>query len=317
MLSILEIRHLRTLVALRDTGSLVRAAQLLNVTQSALSHQIKLLEDRYEAPLFERKSVPPQFSAVGQRLLALADAMLPQVEAAERDVARLLVGHSGQLRIAVECHTCFDWLMPAMDAFRTRWPEVELDIVSGFHADPVALLHQGRADVAIVSEVDAADSAVQFHPLFEFEIQAVLAHGHALAAQPYLQAQHFADQTLITYPVSDEMLDLVRQVLAPAGINPARRTTELTAAMLQLVASGRGVAALPVWAVQSYARRGYITTRPIGPNGLTGRLYAASMADTRPHPSAHALALQRPWLADFVAVTRESSFVALEHITLL
>ena len=66
--SILEVRHLRTLVALRDSGSLVRAAQLLNLTQSALSHQIKLLEDRYGQPLFERKSVPPQFTAVGERL---------------------------------------------------------------------------------------------------------------------------------------------------------------------------------------------------------------------------------------------------------
>lgn len=305
--SILEIRHLRTLVALRDTGSLVRAAQLLNLTQSALSHQIKLLEDRYAMPLFERKSVPPQFTAVGQRLLAVADAVLPQIEGAERDIARLLVGHSGQLRIAVECHTCFDWLMPAMDAFRARWPEVELDIVSGFHADPVALLHQGRADVAIVSEVDAEDAGVQFHPLFGFEIQALLANGHPLTLQPYLQAGDFANQTLITYPVPDAMLDLVRQVLVPAGINPARRTTELTAAMLQLVASGRGLAALPVWAVQSYVNRGYITARPIGPKGLTGRLYAASIG----------LASQRPWLADFVSITRETSFVALEQITLL
>ena len=300
--SILELRHLRTLQALRDSGSLVRAAQLLNLTQSALSHQVKLLEDRYAAPLFERKSVPPQFSATGSRLLALADAVLPLVEEAERDVARLLTGQGGQLRIAVECHTCFDWLMPAMDAFRHRWPEVELDIVSGFHADPVGLLHQDRADVAIVSEVDADDTAVQFHPLFGFEIQALLANGHPLVERSHLTAQDFADQTLITYPVPDDMLDLVRQVLEPAGVRPPRRTTEL-----QLVASGRDVAALPVWAVQGYVDRGYVTARPIGPHGLTGRLYAACMQRTA----------ERPWLADFVTVTRESSFLSLKGVALL
>ena len=240
--SILEVRHLRTLVALRDSGSLVRAAQLLNLTQSALSHQIKLLEDRYGQPLFERKSVPPQFTAVGERLLALADAVLPRGEGAERDIARLVLGQGGQMRIAVECHTCFDWLMPAMDAFRTRWPEVELDIVSGFHADPVGLLHQGRADVAIVSEVDADEAGVDYHALFGFEIRALLANTHPLVAKPHLVAQDFADQTIITYPVPDEMLDLIRQVLEPAGVRPPRRTTELTVAMLQLVASGRGAA---------------------------------------------------------------------------
>lgn len=305
--SILEIRHLRTLAALRDSGSLVRAAQLLNLTQSALSHQIKLLEDRYDAPLFERKSVPPQFSATGTRLLALADALLPQVEAAERDVARLAMGSAGQLRIAVECHTCFDWLMPAMDAFRSRWPEVEMDIVSGFHADPVGLLHQDRADLAIVSEVDADEAGVDYHALFGFEIRALLANGHPLADKPWLSAQDFADQTLITYPVPDEMLDIVRQVLQPAGIQPPRRTTELTVAMLQLVASGRGVAALPLWAVQSYLDRGYVTARPIGPQGLAGQLHAACV------PALSG----RPYLRDFVGVVRETSFVSLKAVTLL
>lgn len=309
--SILEMRHLRTLVALRDSGSLVRAAQLLNLTQSALSHQIKLLEDRYGQQLFERKSVPPQFTAVGERLLALADAMLPQVEGAERDIARLVLGQGGQMRIAVECHTCFDWLMPAMDAFRTRWPEVELDIVSGFHADPVGLLHQGRADVAIVSEVDADEAGVDYHALFGFEIRALLANTHPLVAKPHLVAQDFADQTIITYPVPDEMLDLIRQVLEPAGVRPPRRTTELTVAMLQLVASGRGVAALPLWAVQSYLDRGYVTARPIaagpGEKGLRGELHAACL------PSLSA----KPYLQDFVQVTRETSFVTLKGVELL
>jgi LysR family transcriptional regulator for metE and metH len=305
-LSILELRHLRTLTALRDSGSLVRAAQLLNLTQSALSHQVKLLEDRYGAALFERKSVPPQFSTTGQRLLALADAVIPQIEEAERDVARLATGRTGQLRIAVECHTCFDWLMPAMDAFRTRWPEVELDIVSGFHPDPIALVLQDRADIAIVAEADASE-AVEFHPLFRFEIMALLANGHALAAKPHLTAKDFANETLITYPVPDEMLDIVRQVLEPAGIKPTRRTTELTIAMLQLVASGRGIATLPKWAVQSYLDRGYVTARPVGKKGLTGRLYVACTATTS----------ARPWLADFVSITRESCFLTLSEIELL
>ena len=305
--SILEVRHLRTLVALRDSGSLVRAAQLLNLTQSALSHQIKLLEDRYGQPLFERKSVPPQFTAVGERLLVLADAVLPQVEGAERDIARLVLGQGGQMRIAVECHTCFDWLMPAMDAFRTRWPEVELDIVSGFHADPVGLLHQGRADVAIVSEVDGDEAGVDYHALFGFEIRALLANTHPLVAKPHLVAQDFADQTIITYPVPDEMLDLIRQVLEPAGVRPPRRTTELTVAMLQLVASGRGVAALPLWAVQSYLDRGYVTARPIGEKGLRGELHAACL------PSLS----NKPYLQDFVQVTRETSFVTLKGVELL
>jgi LysR family transcriptional regulator for metE and metH len=306
MQSILELRHLKTLLALREAGNLLRAATLLNVTQSALSHQLKQLEDRHGTSLFERKSVPVRFTPAGERLLKLADAVLPQVEEAERDIVRLAQGVAGQLRIAVECHTCFDWLMPAMDVFRSRWPEVELDIVSGFQADPVGLLYGHRADVAIVSEIDP-DEKVDYHPLFRFEIVALVAKDHPLAERDHLVAEDFAGDTLITYPVPDDMLDVVRQVLKPAGVRTDRRTTELTVAMLQLVASRRGIATLPIWAAQNYLNRDYVLAKRITPTGLTGRLYAACL----PEMSA------KTYLDDFVGSTRESCYLNLRSVELL
>lgn len=308
MQSPLELRHLKTLAALREAGNLSRAAQLLSLTQSALSHQLKGLEDHFGASVFERKSNPVAFTAAGQRLLKLADAVLPQVEEAERDVSRLVSGAAGALRIAVECHTCFDWLMPAMDAFRARWPEVELDIVSGFHADPVGLLHQDRAELAIVSEsAEEQEAGIVFHPLFSFDMVALLPNGHAWLSKPWLEAADFAESTLITYPVPDEMLDLVRRVLSPAGVNPPRRTSELTVAILQLVASGRGVAALPLWAVKGYLDRGYVASQRIGREGLTGRLFAATL---------HSLAA-RPYMGEFVRIMRETSLLSLPGVRLL
>ena len=307
MISILEIRHLKTLQALHEAGNLLRAASLLNLTQSALSHQIKLLEEHYGSALFERKTTPIRFTAAGERLLQLANGVLPQVAAAERDLARLAQGVAGQLRIAVECHTCFDWLMPAMDVFRSRWPEVELDIVSGFQADPVGLLYERRADIAIVSETDISEK-VHYHPLFRFEIIALIAKDHALAERDYLVAQDFANDTLITYPVPDDMLDVVRQVLAPAGVITAgRRTTELTVAMMQLVASKRGIATLPVWAAQNYVNRDYVLAKRVTASGLIGSLYAASLPETS----------DKSYLKDFVATIRETSFLQLPSIELL
>jgi len=148
---------------------------------------------------------------------------------------------------------------------------------------------------------------VAVHPLFAFEMVALLPQGHALLAKAWLEAADFAGQTLITYPVPDEMLDLLRLVLAPAGIDPPRRTTELTVAILQLVASGRGLAALPLWAVKGYLDRGYVASQRIGKNGLTGRLYAATPARLQ----------GRPYVADFVRIMRETSLVNLPGVSLL
>lgn len=309
MRSILELRHLRTLAALRASGSLSRAAVLMNLTQSALSHQVKAIEDHYGLPVFERKSAPLSFTVAGLRLLALADAVLPQIDEAERDVVRLGEGVAGQLRIAVECHTCFDWLMPAMDVFRARWPEVELDIVSGFHSDPVGLLHQHRAELAVVSEFSQQEqeAGIAYLPLFSYEMIGLVANGHGLTQRSFLRPQDFAGQTLITYPVPDDMLDLMRQVLIPAGISPPRRTSELTVAILQLVASGRGIAALPLWAVKQYLDRGYVSGLPITRKGLTGRLYAASAE----HYAT------RPFVQDFIDIIRDSSVLNLPGVALL
>lgn len=306
MTDVLELRHLRTLAALRSAGSLLRAADLLCVTQSALSHQVKLLENLYGAPLFERKSTPVAFTPTGLRLLQLAEAVLPMVDEATRDAARLAKGITGQLRIALECHTCFDWLMPVMDEFRKRWPEVDIDLVSGFHSDPAVLLRTGKADVMIGSMIPPSRRFISL-PLFRYEILAVLPPKHPLHKRRHLDASDFEGQTLITYPVPEERIDLIREVLAPAGIRFSRRTTELTVAILQLVASRRGLAALPNWGIRNYVDYDYVIARRIGKKGLWSDLYVSV---------ATGLAAQ-PFFDDFLSVMREQCSGSLDGIQLL
>lgn len=270
----LELRHLKTLIALKESGSISLAAKQVHLTQSALSHQIKLIEDQYDLQLFERKSMPIRFTPAGERLIRLGYDILPKVIQAELDLARIKQGEAGELRIAVECHTCFDWLMPAMDKFRQSWGQVELDIVSGFHTDTVGLLLNHRADWAVVAEIEET-AGIIFQPLFSYEMVGICSKDHPLAQKEVWLAEDFRDETLITYPVPDDMLDLLRKVLFPAGINPSRRTSELTIAIIQLVASKRGIATLPYWAVKPYLERGYVVARKITEQGLHSTLYGA------------------------------------------
>ena len=302
--SIIELRHLKTLLALEETGSVSLAAKRVFLTQSALSHQIRALENYYDTPLFERKSSPLRFTPAGERLLQLARDLLPQVAAAERDLARIIEGEAGELRLAVECHTCFDWLMPAMGEFRPMWPQVELDIVSGFQADPVGLLMQHRADLAIVSEAEK-QNGIRFRPLFAYEMVGICAKDHPLADKPVWEAEDFIGETLITYPVPDEMLDLLRKVLLPKGITPSRRHSELTIAIIQLVASRRGIAALPYWTVMPYLEKGYVVRRQITSNGLQSELYAAIRAEDA----------DKSYLDNFCQIVRERGFADLPGLS--
>src|SRR5260221_12530160 len=146
------MRHLRSLVALAETGTVSRAADRVHLTQSALSHQLKALESHYGAAVVKRHGQSVKLTESGQRLVALARSVMGEVQNAERDLAKLSRTPARTLRIALECHTCFDWLMPIMDLFRKDWPEVELDLVSGFHPNPTSPLAQSKTQLLIGSE---------------------------------------------------------------------------------------------------------------------------------------------------------------------
>ena len=271
----LELRHLNTLLAIQEAGSLVDAAERLHVTQSALSHQLKDLEHRLGVSLIVRRTRPIRFTPAGQRVLQLANEVLPQVRRTETELRRLAAGRSGRLHIAIECHSCFQWLMPALDRFREGWPEVELDLSAAFSFTPQSALVRGDLDMVITSD-PVGDDAVRYLPLFRYELVLAVARGSELSQRRFVSAEELADQVLIAYPVEHERLDVFTAFLDPAGVAPTSvRTAELTPMMVQLVAAGRGVAALPNWALTEYLDLKLVEAARLGEAGVWRTLYAA------------------------------------------
>ncbi|WP_323017571.1 LysR family transcriptional regulator [Castellaniella sp.] len=248
----LEVRHLETLLAIRDGGSLQEAAERLHVTQSALSHQLRDLEVRLKTPLLNRRTRPARLTTAGLRLVALAEDVLPRIRATELELRRLSAGRAGRLHVAIDCHSCFQWLMPTLDAFRKDWPEVSLDLSAAFSFAPLPALSRGDLDVVITSDPETLDG-VHYAPLFAYELVLAVSSQGPLGAARRVEAEDLRDQILITYPVDRSRLDVFTVFLDPAGVEPAGiRTAELTPMIVQLVASGRGVAALPSWALDEY-----------------------------------------------------------------
>lgn len=280
----LELRHLRTIKAIHESGSLARAADILNITQSALSHQIKGLEDHAGVDLFIRRSKPMHLSAAGTRLLRLAEQVLPLVAATQAEFATLRDGTGGRMHIAIECHACFDWLFPVLEAFRKNWPDVDVDIRPRLAFDALTALRNEDVDLVISSDPeDAAD--ITYTHLFDYTPVFVAAASHPLAKKRFVEAGDFRGQTLITYPVDRPKLDVFSQLLIPARVEPALiRSVELTAVILLLVASNRGVTVLPDWVVREVKYNSDYVTRPLTETGITRRLYAATRSDDAKKP---------------------------------
>ncbi|MEM9581252.1 MAG: LysR family transcriptional regulator, partial [Pseudomonadota bacterium] len=145
----IEFRHLRTIKAIHDSGGLAKAADKLHITQSALSHQIKGLEDQAGVELFVRRSKPMRLSAAGMRLLRVAEKVLPEIEALEAEFDGLRQGSAGRLHIAIECHACFEWLFPVLERFRQSWGDVDVDIRPGLAFDALPALQKEEVDLVV------------------------------------------------------------------------------------------------------------------------------------------------------------------------
>ncbi len=280
----IEFRHLRTIKAIHECGGLARAADQLNITQSALSHQIKGLEDQAGVELFLRRSKPMKLSAAGLRLLRLAEQILPQVEATQQEFSSLRDGRTGRMHIAIECHACFEWLFPVLETFRKSWGDVDVDIRPGLAFDALPALQKEEVDLVVSSDPEDLPG-VEFIELFDYDAVFVAASVHPLAQKEFVEAEDFRGQTLITYPVERTRLDVFSQLLIPARVEPAAiRQVELTAVILLLVASNRGVAVLPDWVVREVKYNSDYVTRPLTKDGITRRLYAAVRSEDLEKP---------------------------------
>ncbi|MEX0307152.1 MAG: LysR family transcriptional regulator [Ruegeria sp.] len=290
----IEFRHLRTIKAIHECGGLARAADQLNITQSALSHQVKGLEDQAGVELFLRRSKPMKLSAAGLRLLRLAEQILPQVEAMQDEFTSLRAGRTGRMHIAIECHACFEWLFPVLEAFRKSWSDVDVDIRPGLAFDALPALQKEEVDLVVSSDPEDLPG-VEFIELFDYQAVFVAASSHLLAKKLYIEAEDFRGQTLITYPVERTRLDVFSQLLIPARVEPASiRQVELTAVILLLVASNRGISVLPDWVVREVKYNSDYVTRPLTKDGITRRLYAAVRSED----------LEKPFVQELVKLAR-------------
>lgn len=279
----IDIKHLQTIASLAETHSVNLTAEKLCMTQSALSHQIKQLENSLGLKLFERKTKPIQFTPAGQTLLKTAHDTLPKLEQAQQTLIALAKGELGRLYIGVDCHTCFEWLLPMLRNYQAKWPNVDLDILNSYDKQPLQKLAEKRLDLVITSDPEHSDS-IHFDALFSYELIAVLPINHHLTSKQWLDPTDFRGETLIAYPVSENKLDVFKRFLKPNKVGPKNiRHSELTLMMLQLVESGRGICVLPKWLVTSQSEFKHLTTLSLGKDGLWSTLYAASLKSNNHH----------------------------------
>ena len=268
----IEISHLKLVQALNKQGNVSEAADSLFVTQSALSHQIKKLEGLLDGSIFVRHSDPFKLTPQGKKLLELANDVLPRIAITEK---QLIHSEGGRLNIAIECHSCFDWLIPTLDVFREKQPKVDFDLSLAFSFEPMDALKNYDVDMVVTSD-SVEDKQFEYFPLFDYQMLMVMSHDNALSDKDYLTPKDVKNQTLLTYPVSHDRLDVFNYFLKPAKVSPkVIRKVELPLMMMQLVLNNQGIVTMPQWALTD-GQMSKVCLKPLGKNGVWRTLYLAT-----------------------------------------
>jgi LysR family transcriptional regulator for metE and metH len=296
--AMLERSHLMVVREVEKQGSLTAAADVLNLTQSALSHTVRKLEQQLGTPVWTREGRSMRLTQAGHYLLGLANRMLPQFEQAEVRMKQYAQGERGTLRIGMECHPCYQWLLKVVSPYLARWPDVDVDVKQRFQFGGIGALFGFDIDVLVTPDPLRKDG-LRFDPVFDYEQVLVVAESHALASAAYVTPEQLASEVLITYPVETDRLDIYTRFLTPANVVPRRhKVIETTDIMMQMVASGRGVAALPRWLAEEYADRMPITPVKLGKKGIAKKIYLGVREADR----------SIDYLAAFIALAREADW---------
>ncbi|MGR9044085.1 MAG: LysR family transcriptional regulator [Gammaproteobacteria bacterium] len=245
----MELIHFRILQALKQRGTLVAAADSLHLTQSALSHQMKNLEKRLGIVLWHKQGRSLVLTQAGQYLSDVAESVIATVSSAEEHLMLLAAGKTGKLTLGIDCHACYEWFRTLLQPYLKAWPALEIEVTSKFRFNSLEAIEQYKLDALLTSD-PCFNGGLNYQPLFDFELVLIVSNEHRLAKRPFIKPGDLALETVLTYPVERERLDMFNKVLQPNGIEPAaHKTVEETDIMLQFAASRRGVCLLPEWLV--------------------------------------------------------------------
>lgn len=269
----IERSHLAIIREVDRQGSLTAAAEVLFLSQSALSHTIKKLEQSFGTAVWQRDGRNLRLTQAGNYLLMVANRLLPQLERAEERLGQYAKHERGILRIGMECHPCYQWLLKIVAPYLAQWPDVDVDVKQKFQFGGIGALFTYDIDLLVTPD-PLYKEGLEFESVFDYEQVLVVNKAHHLAREKFVTPQQLSDEILITYPVEIDRLDIYNQFFQPAGISPKKhKTIETTDIMLQMVASGRGVAALPRWLVEEYAVNLDLIAIQLGAKGIAKQIF--------------------------------------------
>ena len=256
------------LQAMARAGSVTRAASVLGLTQSALSHQIREAERRLGIDLFVQSNKKMQMTVAAELLNEEAGRILSQLERVEAEVTSQGAELRHIVRIGCGAYSGYRWLPRFLKSFQEKAADIDIEVVADATQRPMKALIDRNIDIAVTSGMPDKTAARSLR-LFRDELILIMPPDHSLAGKGVVVAQDLADQVYISYSDIAEKGHEYDSFLKPAQVTYRKMLkVELTEAIVELVMGGFGISILSKWAVSPYLRSGALVAAKITRKGL-------------------------------------------------
>lgn len=264
----MEIKYFRLIKTIEEEGSIASSAEKLFLTQSALSHQLRELEERLGFKVFHRTRNRWKLTEEGEELYKLGNSILESIEKSFLNIEQLRTGSVGSIKISTECYSFYQDLPPFIQKMGLLYPEIEVDLILEATHQPISKILSNEIDIAIVTQKPAHESLSAVE-MYEDEIFAIMHNEHPLSHADFLEGNDFADLNLIIHSFPLETVSVYEHYLKPNKITPVKITAiPLTEVALEMVDANMGVICMPMWALKSFKLSDNLKFKRIGKNGL-------------------------------------------------
>jgi LysR family transcriptional regulator, low CO2-responsive transcriptional regulator len=245
--AMLETKQLRIFKTIVEVGSFTGAGEHLDLSQPAISQQMRALEEQIGVPLLVRSGRNTRPTPAGEVLLQCARQVLEKLELAQRILAEHGDGRAGVVRVGTPEPACNYLLPPVLTELKRRIPKAEIRVVSGHPPTTLARLHGGEVDVAFLP-LPIDSERLRITEIGHDELVAIVPPAHPWIGRPHVAARDFEDEPLILYDRQSPITDRTLACLLDEGVFP-RVAVEVDhlEALKDLVRMGVGVGVVPRW----------------------------------------------------------------------
>lgn len=273
----ISLRNLKLVNVIVKEGSVTKAAEKLFLSQPALSHQLKKMEEEIGLKVFNRLNKKLILTETGEILFKTSEQLLTSINLLNSELDEIKKGKKKKIRLTTECYTCYHWLPKVVQEFRKDNPEINVQINIEATKEPLQYLAEGKIDMAIVSST-TNNPSIHFEPLITDEMVVILSKENDLECFESLELSDLKNQNLILYDIPEEKNYVLTNILQNniSLVNSIQKV-QLTEAIIELVSANLGISVMAKWAVAPFLQNKQLKIVPFKANEGQRNWFIASL----------------------------------------